>query len=210
MCDYFNKFLVRDATGVLRSSATPSTATPVKVTSESTDPVTPIVVPKSDLHGSELKVTPDVHESKKDLEKDAHGNISLWETKVRKTVLPNQLVWAPFYRFGGKPFCARVCENDEVERDLYIKTPLGKDEIVVEFLRSPKTKALNTRLITVNESKLIPFYGKVKDNEEANETEWNAGYMNKMLTVSFASVYMFILKAPTYEKQPAFRFHCRP
>lgn len=106
--------------------------------------------------------------------------VSLWETKILKTVLPSKLVWAPFYRFGNQRFCARICDNDEIERDLYIQTPILDSEVVVEFIRVPTTKRMDTRLLKVEKNKILPYYGKIEADEATCLTHWNVNLLKKM------------------------------
>ena len=103
----------------------------------------------------------------------------MWDTKILKTVLPHKLVWAPLYRFRDQMFCARLVENDEIDRDLYIRTPLEEGESVVEFIRAPKTKACDSRLLIVHTKNIRPYYDK-----DDNHNEWSRHYLEKMRKVS--------------------------
>jgi hypothetical protein len=112
--------------------------------------------------------------------------VGLWETKIQKTVPPSKLVWAPFYRFRNQCFCARLCDNIEGERSTHIAAPILDTECVVEFIYAPKTRALDTRLLKVHKSKVVPYYGKGdRDALTAEQLKmWDAGYTTKMHKVS--------------------------
>lgn len=172
--DYFSKFY----------NKTPVVAS---VASEKTDEVEPPQGPCSTTQPTQatthnktpVKVDPN-STIEQELPPESDEPVTLWETKIRKSVLPCKLVWAPFYRFKGQRFCARICENDEIERDLYIQTPILDHEIVVEFIRAPKTKRLDTKLLKVEKNKLLPYYGKLDNNDAVEADHWNEGLVEKM------------------------------
>jgi hypothetical protein len=118
--------------------------------------------------------------------------VNLWETKIQKTVPPSKLVWAPFFRFRNQYFCARLCDNTEAESAMHIPAPILPTECVVEFIYAPKTRALDTQLLKVLKSKVIPYYGKgERDALTAEELQtWEAGLLNKMRKVSHTLWYL--------------------
>ena len=100
--------------------------------------------------------------------------------------MPNKLVWAPLYLFGNQLFCARLCESDEINRDLHINTPVLEGDCVVEMICAPKTKAGDTKLLTVHKDKVIPYYGKRSNVDEIDKTKWSEHHTNKLKAVSIA------------------------
>jgi hypothetical protein len=179
MKDYFDQFLkpkqgeVQQESGGNASSSAPPPVAPVNQVTEEAAAVNTIA------HESEDDATVE-----EEFCRDAN-KVNLWDTKIKKTVLPEKLVWAPNYRFRDQLFCARICENDEIERDLYIQLPVLPEECVVELICVPKTKAEDTRLIKVRRSKIVPFYGKNDPTAaEQPKTEWNEKLVEKMKKVS--------------------------
>ncbi len=187
--DYFNKFLKKsDATTPSSSKEAPLVSTPVKATTGDVAPVATQAPQEIEAKSSDGPVEPPcavAHSAKKGIERDTNGHIPLWETKISKTVMPHKLVWAPLYRFRNQLFCARLCESDEINRDLYIKTPLSEGECVVEMIRAPRTKAMDTKLLVVEKDKVIPYYGKATTNVDGiDKTKWSEHHINKLKTVS--------------------------
>lgn len=185
--DYFNKFLKKgDGTPSSACKEAPLVSTPVKVSGSDVKPdATP--APK-EAGGSARDAEPPCavgsNSAKKCVERDHNGHILLWDTKIQKTVMPNKMVWAPLYRFRDQLFCARLCETDEINRDLYIKTPLKEGECVVEMIRAPKTKAMDTKLLVVRKEKVIPYYGKGTNVDEIDKTKWSEMHLKKLKAVS--------------------------
>ena len=169
--DYFDRILKKSAVASL--TETSAISTPVKVVPLQlpVEVATPSELPTNDASVSPAEA-PHVNELQKE-------DIRLWDTKILKTVLPHRLVWAPLYRFRNQMFCCRVVESDEIDRDLYIRTPLEAGESVVEFIRAPKTKACDTRLLIVHTKDLQPYYGK-----EGKISEWSEHYLDKMKRVN--------------------------
>lgn len=171
--DYFSRFLKKDGA----VSSTSITSTPVKVM----PPSLPVEVstPSAEQQ-TEIVTAATPSEDKKPHPNDfKREDIRLWDTKISKTVLPHKLVWAPLYRFSNQMFCARLVENDEIDRDLYIRTPLEEGESVVEFIRAPKTKACDSRLLIVHTKNIRPYYEK-----DGSRGEWSQHYLDKMRKVS--------------------------
>jgi len=201
--DYFNKFLKKksDATASSSSKEGPLVSTPVKATTGDAAPVVTQAPQETEAKSFDGPAEPPcavANSAKKGIERDANGHIPLWETKISKTVLPNKLVWAPLYRFGNQLFCARLCESDEINRDLYIKTPLLEGECVVEMIRAPRTKAMDTKLLVVHKDKVIPYYGKATNVDGIDKTKWSEHHINKLKTVSttlsmYAKVALIVL-----------------
>ena len=186
--DYFNKFLKKS--GAVPSSSskeTPLISTPVKVTAGDAAAVATPAPQETEAVSNDGPEEPPcavVNSAKKCIERDANGHIPLWETKISKTVMPNKLVWAPLYLFGNQLFCARLCESDEINRDLHIRTPLLEGECVVEMIRAPRTKAMDTKLLIVYKNKVIPYYGKGSKVDEIDKTKWSEHHLKKLKTVS--------------------------
>ena len=174
--DYFSRFLKKDGAASLAPTSIASSLVkvilptlPVEVSTPSEVLVLQTEIITATTPSEEIKPHP--NELKKE-------DIRLWDTKILKTVLPKKLVWAPLYRFGNQMFCARLVESDEIDRDLYIRTPLEEGETVVEFIRAPKTKACDTRLLVVLEKNIRPF-----NERDESHSEWSKHYLNKMRKV---------------------------
>eukprot|EP01031_Cornospumella_fuschlensis_P028219 gene28219-34075_t len=105
-----------------------------------------------------------------------HAVVDLYETKLCKKILPEELVWAPNYRYKDRLFPARLCANDEVKFESWVKTwPLPDDEAVVEIFRQEKTST-SRPLIIVKQKMLLPYWKRsgndVRSNYEGS-LEWN-------------------------------------
>jgi len=92
-------------------------------------------------------------------------NLKLLDTVVVPTKLDN-LVWAPYYRFSNKLFCARICDNSEASLEGSITLwPIPDDKAVVEIFCQEKLS--NTaRLLLVENQKLVPFWAENKNDEK--------------------------------------------
>lgn len=112
--------------------------------------------------------------------------VELYETKVRDNIFPDDLVWAPYYRYGDKLFPARLCANNEVRFEPWVKKwPLPIDEAVVEIFCQEKS-AESTQLIIVKQNKLLPFWKRDhKDLKSSYEgaPEWNEYRLNHVHVV---------------------------
>lgn len=185
--DYFNRFRKKgDDTSTGVTIEVPLLSTPVRAAA-SNDQLVSVATLKqteeADPVTSQKETRSVANNAKKSVERDANGNILLWETKILKTVLPDKLVWAPLYRFRNQLFCARLCESDEINRDLYIKTPLQEGECVVEMICAPKTKAMDTKLLVVPTDKIIPYYGKGININEVDRAKWSELHLKKLRAV---------------------------
>lgn len=184
--DYFNRFRKKgDETSTRVTIEVPLLSAPVRAAA-SNDLLVSVAALKqteADPVISQEETRSVANNSKKSVERDANGNILLWETKILKTVLPDKLVWAPLYRFRNQLFCARLCESDEINRDLYIKTPLQEGECVVEMICAPKTKAMDTKLLVVPTDKIIPYYGKGININEVDRAKWSELHLKKLRAV---------------------------
>ncbi|RYH28842.1 hypothetical protein EON65_10705 [archaeon] len=102
--------------------------------------------------------------------------VELYDTKVHNKILPENLIWAPHYRYKDRLFPARLCANNELQFESWVKTwPLPPDEAVVEIFCQEKSSA-SSPLIIVKQKKLLPFWKRnstdVKSNYEGT-LEWN-------------------------------------
>ena len=181
--DYFDKFL--KSTSTVTSTTTPIKCTNVglNLTNQELSNATPDPsILNTSLPGSPVPCKESTELESKDIAFIRNfDKISLWNTRILKTVVPTRMVWAPYYRFRNKMFCARLCENDEIERDPYIKTPLSDGECVVEFICAPKTEKEDTKLLKVYKKDVIPFYGKsMKCSSEDSSPAWCPKLVDKM------------------------------
>lgn len=105
-----------------------------------------------------------------------------------KWVESNTLVWAPFYRYGGTLFPARLCEHNELLLDDSVTLPDDSKKIV-EFFRQVKASK-TTHRDTVIANKVIPYWARDErdDPDEADYSQWNkyrVDYMRKVWLIPF-------------------------
>lgn len=109
--------------------------------------------------------------------------IKLLDTEVIKTK-PEELIWAPYYRFHFKLFCARLCENTEALLEPSIGWPIPDDKVVVEFFCQEKINNV-ARFLMVERNKIIPYWASKKQDKksrypEEEQTRWNQSRCDEM------------------------------
>jgi hypothetical protein len=118
--------------------------------------------------------------------KPSNEPIVLYDTKTYPIAL-DRLVWAPYYRYKGNNFFpARLCDNQEIRLESWVKTwPLPEDEVVVEIFCQAQAK-YTARLLIVKRDKVFPYWAYNSQDKESNyegPLEWNERRFSALLKV---------------------------